>query len=222
MALRFPDESPEYRAARDPLLAREVELRRLTEEVARERRALPPGGEVKTPYAFEEARPDGTRTKVSLAELFAAHETLAVYSYMFGPERQTPCSMCTPLLDGLDAGLPHIEQRLALVVVSESPAPRLRAFADERGWALRLLSTAGNTYNRDYFGKTPEGKDMTMLNLFRRSGDRVRHFWGSELAHEPCDPGQDMRHLDVLNPIFGMLDLTPEGRGEFTTRLSYD
>ncbi|MCY1054329.1 DUF899 family protein [Nannocystis sp. SCPEA4] len=222
MGLTFPNESAEYRAARERLLAREIELRRLTETVARERRALPPGGVVPEDYVFE-GLVNGAPAKVRLSELFLpGQDTLAIYSYMFGPERARPCSMCTPLLDGLDAAEPNIRQRLALVVVAESPLAKLRAFTEERGWRrLRLLSTAGNRYNRDYHGKGSEGGDTTMLNVFRREGATVRHFWGTEMAHTDGDPGQDHRGLDMLSPIFAMFDLTPAGRGDFYTRLSY-
>lgn len=222
MGLTFPNESAEYRAARERLLAREIELRRQTEAVARERRALPPGGVVPEDYVFE-GLVNGAPAKVRLSELFLpGQDTLAIYSYMFGPERARPCSMCTPLLDGLDAAEPNIRQRLALVVVAESPLAKLRAFSEERGWRrLRLLSTAGNQYNRDYHGKGSEGGDTTMLNVFRREGATVRHFWGTEMAHTDGDPGQDHRGLDMLSPIFAMFDLTPAGRGDFYTRLSY-
>lgn len=222
MPVTFPGESPEYRTARDRLLQMELELRRATEEVARARRALPPGGVVPSGYVFEGMGPGGPR-KTELAELFAdGQTTLAVYSYMFGPERAEPCPMCTHLLDGLDAAAEHLAQRLSLCVVAEAPLSRLLAFAEQRGWRrLRLLSTAGNTYNRDYHGKTARGSDSVMLNVFRRDGAEVRHFWGSELFYAKSDPGQDDRGLDVISTVFNMLDLTPEGRGDFYTKLRY-
>jgi predicted dithiol-disulfide oxidoreductase (DUF899 family) len=222
MSLKFPDESTEYRAARDRLLAREIELRRLTEAVARERRALPPGGVVPEDYAFSAEGVGGAAT-VRLSELFPPGvDTLAIYSYMFGPERAQPCSMCTPLLDGLDAVAVHIRQRAGLVAVAESPPARLAAFARDRGWrGLRLLSAAGTTYNRDYHGKGGQGGDTTMLNVFRREGAQIRHFWGTEMAHTDGDPGQDHRGLDPLSPVFALLDMTPAGRGDFYTRLAY-
>lgn len=222
MGLTFPNESAEYRAARERLLAREIELRRLTEAVARERRALPAGGVVPEDYVFE-GLVNGAATKLRLSELFGpGQDTLAIYSYMFGPERDQPCVMCTPLLDGLDAAEPNIRQRLALVAVAESPLAKLAAFRERRGWRrLPLLSTAGNHYNRDYHGKGSDGGDTTMLNVFRREGGQVRHFWGTEMAHTDGDPGQDHRGLDMLSPIFAMFDLTPAGRGDFYTKLSY-
>ena len=214
--MNFPNESQEYRAARDQLLLHEIELRRLTEKVAQERRALPPGGVIPEDYIFHGDGP------VRLSELFEpGKNTLAIYSYMFGPEKAHPCPMCTPLLDGLNGVNDHIQQRLSFAVVAESSPGRLRAFAYERRWNLRLLSCAGTTYNRDYHGKTGTGSDTTMLNVFQREGNVVRHFWATELAQAPSDTGQDSRGLDLLNPIFNMFDLTPEGRGDFYTRLSY-
>lgn len=222
MAIQFPGESRAYREARDRLLQREIDVRRAAEAAAKARRELPPGGPVPRDYVFEGAGPDALPAPIKLSALFGRHDTLIVYSYMFGPERQQPCPMCTPLLDGLDVGAEHIGQRASLVVVAESPADRLLSFARDRGWrGLRLLSTAGNDYNRDYHGKTPDGRDTTMLNVFRRDGAEIRHFWGSELVYAPQDPGQDHRAMDLLNPIFAALDLTPEGRGDFYTKLRY-
>lgn len=214
--MRFPNESNEYRAAREALRTREIELRRMAETVARERRNLPLGGEIPQDYEFEDHK-----GRVRLSQLFERHDTLAIYSFMFGPEKERPCPMCTPLLDALDAVTPSIQQRLSFVVVAESEYPRLEAFFYERGWRhLKLVSAAGSRYNKDYHGQA-DGQDTTMLNVFRKKHDKVRHFWGTELAHDKGEPGQDHRGLDLLNPIFQMLDLTPEGRGDFYTRLSY-
>jgi len=223
MPVTFPGESPEYRVARDRLLQMELELRRSTEAVARARRALPPGGLVPAGVVFEGVGPGGGPRKFALDDLFAAGQgTLAIYSYMFGPERAAPCPMCSHLLDGLDAAGEHLAQRISLCVVAESPLPRLQAIAEERGWRrLRLLSAAGSTYNRDYHGKTARGSDSVMLNVFRRDGEVVRHFWGSEMFYAQADPGQDDRGLDMISAVFNMLDLTPEGRGDFYTKLRY-
>ena len=231
--LRFPNESMAYREARNALLAEEMELRRQIERVAARRRALPMGGEVKEDYVFA-----GESGQVRLSQLFApGRETLAVYSFMFGPERERPCPGCTHFLDALEGLTRHILQRINFVVVAKSPVSRLQAFARERGWRqLRLLSTAGNNYDRDYFGdssalsaamrdqqefKPGEEWDMPILNVFRREGGTVRHFWGSELLYVPPEPGQEYRHNDLLDPLWNMLDVTPEGRGDFHPRLEY-
>ena len=229
----FPGESAEYRAARNALLTEEMELRRQIERVAARRRALPAGGTLPEDYRF-----DGDGGPVRLSALFApGKDTLAIYSFMYGPERERPCPGCTHLLDGLDGAAEHILQRINLVVVAKSPLPRILAFAQERGWhRLRLLSTAGNSYERAYFGdsqglsaavreqqefKQGEEWDMPMLNMFRRDGGTIRHFWGSELLYVPPEPGQEYRHNDALDPLWNMLDLTPEGRGDFHPQLNY-
>src|ERR1700730_9573037 len=147
--LHFPGESTEYRAARNALLTEEMELRRQIERVAAQRRALPVGGMISEDYQFA-----GENGPVKLSELFTPDkDTLAIYSFMYGPERERPCPGCTHLLDGLDGAVEHIGQRVNLAVVAKAPPPGRLAFARKRGWhRLRLLSTAANSYDRDYFG----------------------------------------------------------------------
>ena len=230
--LHFPNESAEYRRVRNALLEEEMALRRAVERVATQRRALPPGGAVPHDYLFEGA--DGP---VRMSALFGDKDTLAIYSFMFGPERERPCPGCTHFLDGLDGSARHILQRLALVVVAKSPVQRLLEVARERSWRhLRLLSTAGNAYDRDYYGDSTalepamrrqqeftdgEEWDMPILNVFRRDGGTIRHFWASELLYVPPEPGQEYRHNDLLDPVWNMLDVTPEGRGDFHPKLEY-
>jgi predicted dithiol-disulfide oxidoreductase (DUF899 family) len=233
MSVTFPGESAEYRAARDRLLEQEVELRRATEAVAAARRALPPGGPVPEDYVFQGADADGIPADVRMSELFApGRDSLVVYSFMFprdpGDERpgpktgetallpleEGPCPSCVALLDQLDGAVEHATQHVNLAVVAKAPLPRMLTFAQERGWRrLRLLSSAANTYNRDYLGETAEGSQRPMLNVFHRSGGTIRHFWGSELFYAPTDPGQDPRHAGTLEPVWNLFDLTPEGRG---------
>jgi predicted dithiol-disulfide oxidoreductase (DUF899 family) len=230
--LSFPGESAAYRAARNALLDEEMALRRQVERVAAQRRALPEGGVIPEDYQFE-----GENGPVKLSGLFDGKDTLAIYSFMFGPERDQPCPGCTHFLDGFDGAVQHITQRLALAIVAKSPFDRLRALAKARGWrGLPLFSTAGNTYDRDYFGdstglsddlrdqqefKEGEEWDMPIMNVFRRSSKTIRHFWGSELLYVPPEPGQEYRHNDLLDPLWNMLDLAPEGRGDFHPKLRY-
>jgi len=231
--LHFPNETTDYRMARNALLAEEMELRRQVERVAAHRRALPAGGEIPQDYGFE-----GVDGGVKMSELFTSgKDTLAVYSFMFGPERERPCPGCTHFLDALDGAARHIHQLLNFVVVAKSPLQRIVDFAKERGWQhLKLLSTAGNTYDHDYFGdssalsramrqqqefKDGEEWDMPILNVFRREGGKIRHFWGSELLYVPPESGQEYRHNDLLDPLWNMLDVTPDGRGDFHPKLSY-
>jgi predicted dithiol-disulfide oxidoreductase (DUF899 family) len=232
MSITFPGETPEYRAARDRRLERETELRRATEAVARARRELPPGGRVKMDYVFEGAGADGEPTDVRLSELFEpGKNSLVIYSFMFprdpddqvpGPrDGQTarlplaegPCPSCTAFLDQLDGAADHASQHLNLVIVAKAPLSRVLAFARERGWGrLRLLSSAANSFNSDYFAETPDGIQRPMLTVFHRDGGVIRHFWSSELLYAPSDPGQEPRHVGTLEPLWNLFDLTPEGR----------
>ena len=230
MAVAFPGESAEYRAARNRLLDREIELRRAMEEVAAARRGLPPGGVVPQDYAFAAPGPGGVPERVRLSGLFApGTSSLVIYSMMFpraadddspGPSGQTallplhegPCPSCTALLDQLDGAAGHAAQHINLAVAAKAPIDRLVTFAAERGW-LRLLSSAGTTYNRDYLAETADGAQQPMLNVFHRDGTTIRHFWGSELFYAPVDLGQDPRHVGTIEPLWNLFDLAPAGRG---------
>lgn len=236
--MAFPNESPAYRDARNALLDAEMALRRQTEAVAEMRRALPPGGEVPQDYEFERIGAHFQPEKVKLSELFGERKTLLLYSYMFGPERDLPCPGCTHLLDCIDGAARHVTQRASLYAVAKSPIARLAAWAHARGWShLKLLSTAGNDYGSHYYGDTgaltpamrkergyEEGRiwDEPMLNVFVRDGGTIRHFWGSELVFAPEDPGQHHRGLDFMDPVWSLLDASPEGRGaEFFPKVNY-
>jgi predicted dithiol-disulfide oxidoreductase (DUF899 family) len=232
MRIMFPGESAEYRAARDRLLEREIGLRRAMEAVSAARRELPPGGVVPEDYVFQGSGTDGTATSVRLSELFEPDKnSLVIYSFMFprdgrdlrpGPANgetarlklaESPCPSCVALLDQLDGAAEHVIPLVNFAVVAKSPLPRILTFAQERGWRhLRFLSSASNTYNRDYLAETGDGTQTPMLNVFHRDGDTIRHFWGSELFYAPTDPGQDPRHVGTLEPVWNLLDLTPEGR----------
>lgn len=223
-SVRFPGESEAYRGARDELLHEEIALRRHIEAVAAKRRRLPLGGEVPEDYAFDEQDDGGAVRQVRLSELFAeGKDTLIVYSYMYGPQVAQPCVACTSILDALDGEAPHVVQRTNLAVVARSPIERIQRFARERGWRkLRLLSSAQNTYNRDYHGELPNGDQIPALNVFVRRDGRVHHFYNTEALFAPADPGQDERHVDLIWPLWNLFDLTPEGRGEkWYPRLSY-
>jgi predicted dithiol-disulfide oxidoreductase (DUF899 family) len=217
--VRFPNESQEYRRARDALLAEEIELRRHIERVAERRRALPPGGKVAKDYRFE-----GERGPVGFADLFGGKQTLVIYSYMFGPQRERPCPMCTALLSAWDGEARDIEQRVALAVVARSPIERLAAFKQERGWgALKLYSDTTGEFSRDYHALSPEGGDDPAFSVFTRRDGTVRHFWSGEMGFDSADPGQDPRGAPDLMPIWTILDSTPEGRGtDWYPKLDYD
>ena len=227
--LRFPGESDEYRRARNELLEAEIGLRRQIEAVAAQRRSLPPGGVVPEDYRFEQVADGG---EVRLSELFeSGKDTLVAYSFMFprspadtrsGPAGETgnlpltdtPCPSCTSILDSLDGAAAHLAQRLNLVVIAKSDPQRIAGFARDRGWRdLRLLSSRGNDYNRNYHAETAEGSQMPILNVFVRDGRQIRHRWATEIMFAPREQGEDPRHVDSIWPLWNVLDMTPEGRG---------
>jgi len=225
-SIRFPHESAEYRQARDELLQAELGLRHQIEEVAALRRKLPLGGEVPEDYVFEESSGQGDGvTTVRLSQLFAPdQDSLILYSYMFSPKMEKPCASCTSILDGLDGEAPHVRQRANFAVVAKSPVARIREVARQRGWRnLRLLSSANNTFNRDYHAEDAKGDQMPLLNVFVRRGDKIYHSYTTEMLWAPNEPGQDGRHVDMVWPLWHLFDLMPEGRGAtFHPKLAYD
>jgi predicted dithiol-disulfide oxidoreductase (DUF899 family) len=226
----FPGESEEYRRARDELLKSEIMLRRQIEAVAAQRRKLPLGGSVATDYSFEEWNADAKAVRpVKLSQLFAkGKDTLFLYNFMFIPGKkglplEEGCPSCTSIIDAVDGAAQHLTQQINFAVVAKVPVEQFRAHAKSRGWRhARLLSSASNSYNRDYHGEGPDGSQMPIANVFVRRGGKVHHFWGSELMLAPADPGQDMRHVDFMWPMWSMLDRTPGGRGkDWGAKLDY-
>ncbi len=206
-AARVLDESKAYRLARDALLAEEIELRRHIVRVAQQRRALPPGGEVKKDYRFE-----GPHGPVGFADLFGDKATLVVYSFMYGPQREQGCPMCTSQMSAWDGIALHVEQRAAFVMTARSPIERILAYAKERGWEnLRLYSDPTGDYTRDYV--SAEDADMPAYNVFTRKDGAIRHFWRGEGGKETADPGQDPHDAPDMSALWTILDTTPEGRG---------
>jgi predicted dithiol-disulfide oxidoreductase (DUF899 family) len=224
-------------------LEREIDVRRAMEAVAALRRELPPGGPVRLDYVFEGLGADGAPTDVRLSELFEpGKDSLVLYSFMFprdpadstpGPRdgetallplAEGPCPSCAAFLDQLDGAADHAGQHVNLAVIAKTPLPRLLAFARERGWRrLRVLSSAGNSYNADYFAETPDGVQRPMLTVFRRDGDMIRHFWSSELLYARSEPGQEPRHVGTLEPLWNLFDLTTEGRPlDWAEHFNYD
>ena len=213
----YPNDSAAYREARTALLIEEIELRRHIERVAAQRRALPPGGEARD-YEFN----DEAGKSVRLTDLFGTHDTLVTYFWMYGPQRERPCPMCTSFLGSLDIPAGDISQRVAMAVIGRSPVERQLAFARERGWRnLKFYATVGDDFARDYRGLAPDGNEWPALDVWVRRDGVVRHFWGAELGGT-ADPGQDARGAPDPTPLWNILDLTPAGRGsDWYPKLAY-
>jgi predicted dithiol-disulfide oxidoreductase (DUF899 family) len=206
---RWKGESEEYRAARTALLAEEIALRRHIERVAEQRRALPPGPEVAGDYSFE-----SERGAVTLAELFGGKDTLVVYTYMFGLQRERPCPMCTSQIGAWDGEMVDILQRVAFFVSARSPLDKLLAVKRERGWRhVQLLSDADQRFSRDFDAIGEDGGDIPQFLVFTKAEGTIRLFWAPEMDEQTADPGQDPRGAPDMMPLWTILDSTPEGRG---------
>lgn len=211
---RFPNESDEYRARRDELLDLEMDLRAQVEAVAAQRRQLPLGGRLAQDYRFERWD-DGRAREVPFAELFGSHPTLLLYSMMFGPAWDAPCPSCTSIVDGLNATWHSVEHSCAIAVVAAAGAEQLDEWSRRRGWTIPLVSAGQSGYILDYAGH--EGASdpamVPIMNVFRQTADGIFHSWGSELMSRPLE-NADPRHVDMIWPLWNLLDMTPEGRGE--------
>ena len=204
----YPNDNAQYRKARTALLVQEIELRRQIERVAQQRRELPMGGKAPV-YEFL----DEQGKTVGLIDMFGTHTTLVTYFWMYGPERPRPCPMCTSLLGSLDIPAVDLKQRIALAVIGRSPVARQLAFARERGWRnLTFYQCVGDDFPTDYRGLAPDGSEWPALDVWKKDGNKVRHFWAGE-SGESADPGEDPHGAPDPTPLWIILDLTPEGRG---------
>lgn len=204
MRHRYPNESADYRQARDALAQEERELIRRVKAVAEQRRQLPLGGELKENYSFIWATNERLGERVSFHELFRGHDALILYSFMYGPSWDKPCPSCTSIVDGLDRNAYQVGQDVALVVVGKAPAPKINEWARERGWdQIDLVSGFECTYQADYGCQRDDERQYPKLNVFRRVDGVTYHFWGSEI------PDND---IDMVWAYWNLMDLTPAGR----------
>jgi predicted dithiol-disulfide oxidoreductase (DUF899 family) len=240
--ITFPNESAKYRTAREKLLRKEIELRRVMEEVAEARRALPPGGLIRQDYEFDALDAQGKPAKTRLSELFApGKDTLILYNMMFPRHPQEkrdvatsggtaklarpdqPCPSCTALLDQFDGAVGHLQAAgFNFAVVGKTALENLVTLGRDRGWRnMRLVSSASNSFKRDYNAEAADGSQIPLLSVFHRDGDAIRHFWSSELDFAPTEPGQDPRGLGTCETLWNLMDFTPEGRPNWNEQLQY-
>ena len=219
------NESSEYLAKREELRLAEIELMRQRERVAELRRHLPQGVPIHD-YAFQEGPRDlnsgdaPVRT-THLSELFSKlNRSLLIYHLMYGKRQTKPCPMCTAWLDGANGVAHHLAQNLDFAVVAAANLPALRAHARARGWdKLRLLSAANGTFKYDLGSEDREGHQDSAISVFTRDADgTLRHFYS---AHPRLAPDIKERGIDLLAPIWHFLDLTPQGRGNWSASLDY-
>ena len=206
----FPGESAAYAQAREALLAEEIEFRRHMTRLCEQRQRLPAGPVVEKHYRFK----DENGFDVGLLDLFGDKNALVTYFWMYGPQRERPCPMCTNWLGAVNGNAVDIKQRVALKILGRSPLERQYRFAQERDWRhLDFVQTVGDDYAKDLGLIDEQGLEWPALVVFKRDGNTVRLFWASEMAQEMADPGQDSRDAPDIASLWSILDLTPEGRG---------
>ncbi len=222
---RLQNESADYIARREELRLAEIDLMRQRERVAELRRQLPAGATVED-YVFEEGPTnldagDGPIRKVPLSELFTApNRSLVIYHLMFGKRNSTPCPMCTMFIDGFNGIAHHLAQNFDLAIVAAAETSALRAHARARGWNnLRLLSSGNNSFKYDLLSENREGDQDSTISVFTKDTDgTIRHFYS---AHPWMADDINERGIDLLCAVYNVLDLTPQGRGDWYASLDY-
>ena len=203
--LRYPNESQEYRKAREALLKDEQELVAMVKSVAEKRRMLPFGGQLKEDYSFQWAGGGKVGQRVKFSELFGGKNTLILYSWMFGPGWDKPCPSCTSLMDGFDRAWYSVSQDAAIATIAKAKPEQIDTWAKERGWSqIPLLSGYESPFQKDY--KCQDDSDdmqKPVMLVFQKRGGRIFHFWSTEsMSH----------HVDTVWPYWNLMDFTPEGR----------
>jgi predicted dithiol-disulfide oxidoreductase (DUF899 family) len=201
-------ESDEYRRQRDELRVAELDLMDHAERVAALRRTLPADTIVDDYQLVDVASGD----RVRISELFTAPDrTLIVYHFMYGKGQTEPCPLCTMWIDGYDAAAPHLAQNADFVVVAAAEAAAITAHAAARGWTnLRLLSAGDSTFKFDLGSEEADGTQIESISVFTLGDDgSVRHVYskGAQMADDRRERG-----IDLLTPVWNLLDLTPDGR----------
>ena len=207
---RYPNESQAYRDARNALLKEEQELVARVKALAAARRGLPPGGELKEDYVFQWAVEGRVGDSVRFSELFGDKRTLLLYSFMFGPNWDNPCTSCTSLMDGFDRTWYQVSRDAAFAAIAKAPAARIHAWAKQRGWSqIPLVSGFESSYQSDY--KCQENSDdmqLPVMHVFKKENGKIFHFWGTESMSN---------HLDTVWAYWNLMDFTPEGRPDIVT-----
>jgi predicted dithiol-disulfide oxidoreductase (DUF899 family) len=207
---RYPNESQEYRGARDALLKDEKELIDKVNSVAARRRAMPLGGQLKEDYVFQWANDGKLGKRVNFSDLFEDKNTLLLYSWMFGPNWDKPCLSCTSLIDGFDRSWYQVTRDAAFVAIAKAPPERINAWAKERGWSqMALVSGAKSPFQADYKcqGENDDMQLPVMLTFTKRDG-KIFLFWSTETT---------ANHVDTVWPYWNLMDFTPEGRPDYDT-----
>ena len=214
----------EWDAARDELLKGEKELTHVSDDLARRRRELP-WTPVEKQYTFQTA--DGSKT---LAELFDGRSQLVVYHFMFGPEYEFGCPVCSSIADSFDGVLTHLAARdVTMIAISRAPIEKLLGFRERMGWSFNWASSHESDFNWDWghsqtreqvsewADQVPSGVDQFASAA---GTDRMGYFTEGPGLTVFTREGDDLylaytgsaRSLEVIMTYYGILDRVPKGR----------
>jgi predicted dithiol-disulfide oxidoreductase (DUF899 family) len=205
----------EWLEARRELLAKEKEFTRRRDELSRRRFELP-WEPVEQEYVF-----DGPERSETLADLFDGRSQLLVYHFMFDPDWDVGCPICSFWADNFDPVVLHLKARdVTMVAISRAPFPKLAAYKQRMGWSFKWVSSAANRFNFDYgvsfepneiaepvynYGTiAPKGTEREGTSVFVR--DRDGNLFHTYSAYA--------RGIDLVNTAYNYLDLVPKGRDE--------
>jgi predicted dithiol-disulfide oxidoreductase (DUF899 family) len=216
----------EWEAARAALLVREKELTRMNDELARQRRELP-WVRVEKEYTLQTS--DGPKT---LAELFEGRSQLVIYHFMFGPDYEAGCPVCSSIADSFNGEIRHLEARdVTMICVSRAPLEKLLAYRERMGWSFNWASSYESDFNFDFERSHTAEQAAIWAN---EAGPVVSRF-ASECGTDPAGfltegPGLSVfaladadvhltysttaRGLEPVMVYYGILDRVPRGRDE--------
>jgi predicted dithiol-disulfide oxidoreductase (DUF899 family) len=229
-ALKLQGENDEHRKLRDELLVAEIALKDQRENVAVLRRQLPMGPAIATDYVFREGPVDiydesSVKFKdVRLSELFSpGKDRLIVDHLMWGANDKSPCPMCNMWADGYNAIAPHVSQKANFVLVAKVEIGKLRDWGRMRGWdKIRLLSSCESTFNADFHVENDKGQNPGVSVFSREADGKIHHFYTTEASLRPAANGNpNHRGIDLFTPVWNLFDLLPEGRENWSPKLSY-
>lgn len=222
---RLTNESAEYRARREELRLAEIDLMQRRERVAELRRGLPLGATVED-YVFQEGPADldagdSPARSVRLSQLFSGPgRSVVIYHFMYGKKQTNPCPMCTMWIDGYNGVAHHLAQNVDFAIAAAADLPTLRQHARNRGWRnLRLLSCGTSTFKYDLLSEDAEGNQDSTMSVFTRGDDgTLRHVY---TTHPWMAEDIKQRGIDLLTPVYNIMDLTPQGRDDWYAKLTY-
>ncbi|KAG8970100.1 hypothetical protein FRC05_000748 [Tulasnella sp. 425] len=206
----------EWLNARKALLAKEKELTRLSDEIAKERRALP-WEEVSKAYVF-----DGPNGKETLEALFKDKSQLIVYHFMFGPDAEAGCPSCSFYGDHHNGTDAHLEQRdTTWVAVSRAPYDKLAKYKERMGWSWKWVSADGNGFPEDMKVSFNPPFDGTEVYNYGQPKFLFPEMHGLSVFFKDKETGKIYhtystyaRGADILLGTHNELDFTPKGRDD--------